>query len=127
MITVDLSTPSVEVSIDRDRAAALGVTTQQIETALGTAFGGERVSPIYTQADQYWVILELLPHASRFPLGSRDLFVLQRTATAYLPTSVDAYLALGFTQFTLGVTGPRWELGPPVEAWLAWRDGLNRT
>jgi hypothetical protein len=39
-------------------------------------------------------ILELLPHASRFPFGSRDLFVLQRTATEYLPTSVDAYLAL---------------------------------
>jgi hypothetical protein len=39
-------------------------------------------------------ILELLPHASKFPLGSRDLFVLQRTANEYLPTSVDAYLAL---------------------------------
>jgi HAE1 family hydrophobic/amphiphilic exporter-1 len=58
---LDLSTPSVEVSIDRDRAAVLGISTQQIETALGTAFGGERVAPIYTQADQYWVILELLP------------------------------------------------------------------
>jgi hydrophobe/amphiphile efflux-1 (HAE1) family protein len=58
---LDLSTPSVEVSINRDRAAALGISTQQIETALGTAFGGERVAPIYTQADQYWVILELLP------------------------------------------------------------------
>ncbi|HEY4265379.1 MAG TPA: efflux RND transporter permease subunit [Micropepsaceae bacterium] len=58
---LDLSTPSVEVSIDRDKAAALGITTQQIETALGAAFGGQRVAPIYTQADQYWVILELLP------------------------------------------------------------------
>jgi HAE1 family hydrophobic/amphiphilic exporter-1 len=58
---VDLSTPSVNVSIDRDRAAALGVTVNQIEVALGAAFGGQRISPIYTQADQYWVILELLP------------------------------------------------------------------
>src|SRR5258706_84793 len=55
---LDLSTPSVEVSVDRDRAAALGVTTQQIETALGAAFGGQRIAPIYTQADQYWGILE---------------------------------------------------------------------
>lgn len=39
-------------------------------------------------------ILELLPHANRFPIGSRDLFVLQRTATEYLPTSVNAYLSL---------------------------------
>ena len=58
---LDLSTPSVNVTIDRDRAAALGVTPQQIEVALGAAFGGQRVSPIYTSADQYWVILELLP------------------------------------------------------------------
>ena len=58
---VDLSTPSVNVAIDRDRAAALGVSVQQVEVALGAAFGGQRISPIYTQADQYWVILELLP------------------------------------------------------------------
>lgn len=58
---LNLSTPSVNVEIDRDRAASLGITPQQIEVALGAAFGGQRVSPIYTQADQYWVILELLP------------------------------------------------------------------
>lgn len=28
-------------------------------------------------------------------------------------------------QFTLGVTGPAWSLGPEVEAWLEWRDALN--
>lgn len=39
-------------------------------------------------------ILELLPHASEFPTGSQDLFVLQRTATDYLPGSIQAYLAL---------------------------------
>jgi HAE1 family hydrophobic/amphiphilic exporter-1 len=58
---LDLSTPSVNVAIDRDRAATLGVTPNQIEVALGAAFGGQRVAPIYTAADQYWVILELLP------------------------------------------------------------------
>jgi len=58
---LNLTTPSINVAIDRDRAASLGITPQQIEVALGSAFGGQRVSPIYTQADQYWVILELLP------------------------------------------------------------------
>ena len=42
-------------AIDRDRAAALGITPQQIETALGASFGGTQIAPIYTQADQYWV------------------------------------------------------------------------
>jgi hydrophobe/amphiphile efflux-1 (HAE1) family protein len=58
---LQLSTPSVNVAIDRDAAATLGITANQIEVALGAAFGGLRVSPIYTQADQYWTILELLP------------------------------------------------------------------
>ena len=39
--------PAVQVKIDRDRAAALGVTPQQIETALGAAFGGQQISQIY--------------------------------------------------------------------------------
>jgi hydrophobe/amphiphile efflux-1 (HAE1) family protein len=58
---LQLSTPSVNVAIDREAAASLGITASQIEVALGAAFGGLRVSPIYTQADQYWTILELLP------------------------------------------------------------------
>ena len=58
---LDLSTPSVDVEIDRKRAAALGITVNQIEVALGAAFGGQDTAPIYTATDQYWVVLELLP------------------------------------------------------------------
>ena len=39
-------------------------------------------------------ILELLPHTAQFPVGSPDLYVLQRTAVDYLPTTIEAYLAL---------------------------------
>ena len=39
-------------------------------------------------------IAELLPMASEFPTGSRDLYVIQRTATDYLPATLQAYLAL---------------------------------
>jgi HAE1 family hydrophobic/amphiphilic exporter-1 len=53
--------PSVEVSIDRARAGALGVTPDQIESTLGDAFGGQQVSQIYAASDQYKVMLELLP------------------------------------------------------------------
>ncbi len=58
---LDLSTPSVHVAVDRDRAAALGVSMQEIETALGASFGGEQISIINTPADQFKVMLELLP------------------------------------------------------------------
>jgi hypothetical protein len=39
-------------------------------------------------------IADLLPMASEFPTGSRDLYVVQRTATDYLPATLRAYLAL---------------------------------
>jgi probable F420-dependent oxidoreductase len=40
----------------------------------------------------------------------------------FLAEDADDYLAAGFTQFTLGVSGPNWELGDAIEAWLAWRN-----
>jgi HAE1 family hydrophobic/amphiphilic exporter-1 len=58
---LDAAMPSVHVAIDRDRAAALGVSSQSIETALGDAFGGQQISQINRPANQYAVILELLP------------------------------------------------------------------
>src|SRR5262245_7067031 len=58
---LDLSTPSVRVNVNRDRAAALGVSLQAIETALGASFGGQQISIIETPADQFKVMLELLP------------------------------------------------------------------
>lgn len=39
-------------------------------------------------------ILSVLPLADQFPLGSEDLFVIQRTATDYLPSALEPYLAL---------------------------------
>src|SRR5262249_3996077 len=39
-------------------------------------------------------ILALLPHAAEFPPGPQDLYVLRRMAVDYLPTTIEAYLAL---------------------------------
>jgi HAE1 family hydrophobic/amphiphilic exporter-1 len=66
-VTSDLQigNPQVNVHIDRDRAAALGVTARQIEEALYDAYGSRQISTIYTPSDQYWVILELLPQYQR--------------------------------------------------------------
>jgi HAE1 family hydrophobic/amphiphilic exporter-1 len=66
-VTSDLQikNPQVQVSIDRDRAAALGIDVNQIESALYNAYGARQVSTIYTQNDQYWVVMELLPQYQR--------------------------------------------------------------
>jgi HAE1 family hydrophobic/amphiphilic exporter-1 len=66
-VTSDLQikNPQARVEIDRDRAAALGVTADQVESALYDAYGSRQVSTIYTPTNQYWVILELLPEYQR--------------------------------------------------------------
>src|SRR4030095_13262057 len=58
---LQITSPQVVVEIDRDKAAALGVTADQIESALGAAYGSRQVSTIYTPSNQYWVILEVDP------------------------------------------------------------------
>ena len=56
---MDLAGPTVMVKIDRNRAAALGISAQQIEQALASSFGSQQISTIYTSSNQYQVILEL--------------------------------------------------------------------
>jgi len=83
---LDLSTPSIHVDVDRDRAAALGVSMQEIETALGASFGGQQISLINTNADQIRVILELLPQFQREPESIRRLYLTGAGAnTSLLP------------------------------------------
>jgi multidrug efflux pump subunit AcrB len=72
---MDLASPSVNVQIDRDRAASLGISPAQIETALGAAFGGEQISTIYGSSNQYWVMLELLPQLQGDPSDLNTLYV----------------------------------------------------
>ena len=56
-----LSSPRLEVHIDRDRAAALEVSPLAVEEALYSAFGSRQISTISAPEDQYQVILELQP------------------------------------------------------------------
>ena len=58
---MQIGNPQVSVEIDRERAASLGVSASQIESALYNAYGSRQVSTIYTPTNQYWVIMELLP------------------------------------------------------------------
>ena len=72
---LDLSTPSVHVGVNRDRAAALGISMNQIETALGASFGGQQVSIIDTSADQFKVMLELLPQYQQDAASLNQLYL----------------------------------------------------
>ncbi|HVV69551.1 MAG TPA: efflux RND transporter permease subunit [Gammaproteobacteria bacterium] len=56
---LDLSNPEVRVKILYDRAAALGVTADAIQTALYDAYGTRQISTIYTPTDEYQVIADI--------------------------------------------------------------------
>jgi HAE1 family hydrophobic/amphiphilic exporter-1 len=56
---LDLNSPSMNVVVDRDKLATLGLTMNQVQTALGSAFGANQISTIYGAATQYWVIMEV--------------------------------------------------------------------
>ncbi|MBI2895492.1 MAG: efflux RND transporter permease subunit [Deltaproteobacteria bacterium] len=53
--------PQLDVRIDRERASALGVSAEAVESALNTSFGSRQVSTIFSPTDQYAVFLELVP------------------------------------------------------------------
>ena len=74
----------MQVAIDRGRAAALGVTPDEIQSTLGLAFGGQQVSQIYATTDQYQVILELLPQYQLDATGLSRLY-LPGTGGAMVP------------------------------------------
>ncbi len=72
---LQITSPQIVLDIDRDKASALGVTADQIESALGAAYGSKQVSTIYTPTNQYWVILEVDPQYQLDPTALERLYV----------------------------------------------------
>ncbi len=68
-LTTDLAitSPQVDVQIDRDKAATLGVTANAIENAFYDAYGPRWVSTIYAPVNEYKVLLELAPQYQADP------------------------------------------------------------
>ena len=63
------------VVIDRDSASRLGVTPQTIDDALYNAFGQRQVTTMFTQLNQYRVILEVHPDFKKSPSDLSKLYV----------------------------------------------------
>ncbi len=63
------------MTYDRATAARLGLTTQSLDSALYGAFGQSEVSIIYTQLNQYYVVLEVAPQYWQSPEGLKDLYL----------------------------------------------------
>jgi HAE1 family hydrophobic/amphiphilic exporter-1 len=96
--------PQVRVEIDRAKASALGVTVQQIQAALGAAYGSQQVSTIYTATNQYAVILEVEPRFQRGPAALPLLYV-RSTSGALVPLNALVTLSYGVGPLTVSHQG----------------------
>ena len=72
---LQIANPQVNVEIDRDKARSLGVSAEQIEDALFSAYGARQISTIYAPNNTYKVILELHPKYQTDPAALSLLYV----------------------------------------------------
>ncbi len=89
-VTTDLQleNPQLSVSIDRDKAASLGVSPEQIEIALASCFGTRQISTIFASTNSYEVILELDPAYQGDPKWLSIVHVRSNTGALVPLTSV---------------------------------------
>ncbi|CAM3986517.1 efflux RND transporter permease subunit [Rahnella victoriana] len=70
------------VELDRDAAARYGITASDVDTALYNAFGQRLVSTIFTQANQYRVVLEVAPQFQQSPASFDDVYLATNNSTS---------------------------------------------
>lgn len=95
---LEIKTPQINLDIQREYAATLGIDVENLETALLLGYSGNRVSRIQTSIDQYDVILELERNLQRNPSSFNLLYLRSSTTNQLVPLNAVA-------QWTEGV-GP---------------------
>jgi HAE1 family hydrophobic/amphiphilic exporter-1 len=78
---LQIKNPQISVTINRDKASALGLSAQQIEEALGSAYSSGQVSTIYAPNNDYQVILELEPQYQADPNALSLLYIRSSTGS----------------------------------------------
>jgi HAE1 family hydrophobic/amphiphilic exporter-1 len=101
---LEVKSPIVNIHINRERAAALGVTPDQIERAFYDAYGTRQVSTIYAPTDQYWVILELLPQYQQ-DVNALSMLRITSNKGTQVPLSSVASLSSSVGPFLVNHTG----------------------
>ena len=107
---VDLATDQqfnglqLSIDVDRDTASRLNVLPQNIDDTLYDAFGQRQVSIMFTQLNQYRVILEATPHYQLTP-ESLDKMYVKSTTGRMVPLSAFAHLRTGTAPLAINHEG----------------------
>jgi len=135
-VTTDLQlrNPQLTVDIDRDKAASLGVTPEQVQLTLSDCFGTRQVSTIYAPTNSYQVILELAPEFQADPSWLDQVYV-RSSSGKLVPLAAVTTTSAGVGPLTVNHLGqlpavtvsfnlaPGASLGPATQA----IDNLART
>lgn len=87
---LEIDTPQLNVAIERDKAASLGITAADIENAFSFAFSGNLVSRIQTDIDQYNVILEIFPEDQQQADALNNIWLRSSLDQSLVPLSAVA-------------------------------------
>ena len=105
-VTSDLQVenPQANVVVDRDKASALGVTAQAVESALYSAYGQRLVSPIYTSNNEYWVVMQVQKRFQSDPAMLSELYI-HSSSGELAPLSAVSKFVTGVGPLTVNHTG----------------------
>ncbi len=85
---IQINNPQLNVLIDRDKASSVGISVQQVEDALNSAFGTRQISTIYATSNEYEVIVEVKPEYQRDASALGQLYIRPAAPTpSNVPTA----------------------------------------
>jgi multidrug efflux pump subunit AcrB len=105
-VASDQQTNALQLSleVDRDIASSLGVSLQAVDGTLYDAFGQRQVATMYTQLNQYRVVLEAKPGLAGQPVALDNMYVHSQSG-ALVPLSVFAHWAPSRTSLSISHQG----------------------
>src|SRR6202000_1992566 len=106
-VTSDLQNECLQalLTYDRPTAARVGVTPQLIDNTLYHAFGQSEVSTIYSQLNQYYVVMEVAPQYWQSPHGLDDVYLVPNSGGGEIPLSVVTHYAPATSPLVVNQTG----------------------
>jgi multidrug efflux pump len=109
---------SANLTIDRATASRLNITTDQIDSALYDAFGQRQIDTLYTQSNQYHVVLETLPSFRSAPGKLNDIYLLGSTSSSAAATSTSGRTSAssGSSVAILNPSSSKGTMSPPTSA-----------
>jgi multidrug efflux pump len=93
------------LTYDRPTAARVGLTPQLIDSTLYSAFGQSEVSTIYTQLNQYYVVMEVAQKYWQSPLGLNDVYLVPNAGSTAIPMNTVTHYQAATSPLVVNHTG----------------------